>query len=386
MKPSSGESAPLASMSRSETSRGVSAICSSLSTPPGRGPLRSTSLPPCGSIRLAVSRTVTPPPPSPPAQSRRGNHVSPTSPLLLPSLPRLRREAQPGEPPGSPLPPPRGPSRRHLLRLRLSRAGETMFPPRAPFFSQVCLGSAEKLNRGNLPVPPCPLHVPAHAATSFASGSVAQGKPCFPHEPPSSPKFASAPPRSSTGGTSRFPLAPSTCRLTPPPPSPPAPSRRGNHVSPPSPLLLPSLPRLRRGAQPGEPPGSPLPPPRAGSRRHLLRLRLSRAGETMFPPRAPFFSQVCLGSAEELNRGNLPVPPCPLHVPAHAATSFASGSVAQGKPCFPPEPPSSPKFASAPPRSSTGGTSRFPLAPSTCRLTPPPPSPPAQSRRGNHVS
>src|SRR5512132_1922644 len=58
MKPSSGESAPLASMSRSESSRDVSAICSSLSTPSGRGPLRSISLPPCGSISCVVSTTV----------------------------------------------------------------------------------------------------------------------------------------------------------------------------------------------------------------------------------------------------------------------------------------------------------------------------------------
>jgi hypothetical protein len=42
----------------------------------------------------------------------------------------------------------------------------------------------------------------------------------------------------------------------------------------------------------------------------------------MFPPRTPFFSRADLGaSAEELNRGNLPVPPCPLHwVAAHTAT------------------------------------------------------------------
>src|SRR5205823_2026298 len=57
----------------------------------------------------------------------------------------------------------------------------------------------------------------AHA-TSLASGSVAWGKPWFPHEPPSFERFAStrAPPRSRrasrnwTGGTSRFPPAPST--------------------------------------------------------------------------------------------------------------------------------------------------------------------------------
>jgi len=37
----------------------------------------------------------------------------------------------------------------------------------------------------------------------------------------------------------------------------------------------------------------------------------------MFPPRAPFFSQARLGSAEELSRGNLPVPPSPLHASTH---------------------------------------------------------------------
>jgi hypothetical protein len=31
--------------------------------------------------------------------------------------------------------------------------------------------------------------------------------------------------------------------------------------------------------------------------------------ETMFPPRAPFFFCAALGSAEDLMRGNLPVPP-----------------------------------------------------------------------------
>ena len=47
----------------------------------------------------------------------------------------------------------------------------------------------------------------------------------------------------------------------------------------------------------------------------VVRLRLTPAGETMFPPRAPFFFQVPLGSAEESDRGNLPVPPKP---PPHA--------------------------------------------------------------------
>src|SRR6266542_5468050 len=117
MNPSSGERAPLASMSRSESSREVSGICSSRSTPSGLGPVRSTSLPPCGAIRLAVSTTVMPPPPPPPAPSRGGNHVSPASPLLLlPRSPRLRRGPRPGEPPGSPQPPPRGSSRSHLVR------------------------------------------------------------------------------------------------------------------------------------------------------------------------------------------------------------------------------------------------------------------------------
>src|SRR5712691_10127110 len=60
MKPSSGESAPLASRSRSESSRRVSGSCSSRSTPSGRPPVRSTSLPPCGAISRSVSRTVTP--------------------------------------------------------------------------------------------------------------------------------------------------------------------------------------------------------------------------------------------------------------------------------------------------------------------------------------
>jgi hypothetical protein len=43
----------------------------------------------------------------------------------------------------------------------------------------------------------------------------------------------------------------------------------------------------------------------------VARLRLTPVGETMFPPRTPFFSQVRLGSAEDADRGNLPVPPKP---------------------------------------------------------------------------
>src|SRR5512144_972779 len=58
MKPSSGESAPLASMSRSDSSRDVSWSCSSFSIPSGRPPVRSTSLPPCGSIRCVLSATL----------------------------------------------------------------------------------------------------------------------------------------------------------------------------------------------------------------------------------------------------------------------------------------------------------------------------------------
>src|SRR6478672_9710491 len=66
------------------------------------------------------------------------------------------------------------------------------------------------------------------------------------------------------------------CSLTgSPPPPPPAPSRGGNHVSPTSPLLLPSSPRLRRGPRPVEPPGSPLPLPRGNA---LLRRRLPQIG------------------------------------------------------------------------------------------------------------
>jgi hypothetical protein len=52
-------------------------------------------------------------------------------------------------------------------------------------------------------------------------------------------------------------------------------------------------------------------------RRRLPRLWLSRPGETMFPPRAPFFFQAGLGgSAEDFGGGNLPVSPFPLHAPA----------------------------------------------------------------------
>jgi hypothetical protein len=41
----------------------------------------------------------------------------------------------------------------------------------------------------------------------------------------------------------------------------------------------------------------------------------------MFPPRTPFFFRARLGSAEEEERGNLPVPPNPLPGGgAHAAS------------------------------------------------------------------
>src|SRR5207247_756637 len=65
----------------------------------------------------------------------------------------------------------------------------------------------------------CVLHL--HAA-SFAFGSVARGKPCFPREPPSSSRHASArAPRRwarrlkiAIRGTSRFPITPSPQPLT----------------------------------------------------------------------------------------------------------------------------------------------------------------------------
>jgi hypothetical protein len=57
----------------------------------------------------------------------------------------------------------------------------------------------------------------------------------------------------------------------------------------------------------------------------VARLRLAPVGETMFPPRAPFFSQglsprgaQVAACAEEKERGNLPVPPeapSPTHGP-----------------------------------------------------------------------
>src|SRR5207248_2282496 len=71
-------------------------------------------------------------------------------------------------------------------------------------------------------------------------------------------------------------------------------------------------------------------PSRSRSRRRLPRLRLGRVGETMFPPRAPFFSYVRLGAhgnevvvrAEDHWRGNLPVPPNPFHATAHAVAAL----------------------------------------------------------------
>jgi len=55
-----------------------------------------------------------------------------------------------------------------VARLRLAPVGETMFPPRAPFFERrasraVGAGTLDPL-QGNLPVPPDPL--PAHGPGS----------------------------------------------------------------------------------------------------------------------------------------------------------------------------------------------------------------------------
>jgi hypothetical protein len=44
----------------------------------------------------------------------------------------------------------------------------------------------------------------------------------------------------------------------------------------------------------------------------VARLWLVPAGETLFPPRAPFSFRVRVGSADDPERGNLPVPPMPL--------------------------------------------------------------------------
>src|SRR2546428_12316842 len=89
MKPWSGDSAPAASMSRSESSRDESVSVSSDSRSSGRSPVRSTSSPPWGAIRRVSVPTITPPPPSPAPRSRGRNHVFPPSPLLLEcSLPR----------------------------------------------------------------------------------------------------------------------------------------------------------------------------------------------------------------------------------------------------------------------------------------------------------
>src|SRR5438876_7509900 len=97
------------------------------------------------------------PPPSPAAQSRGGNPVSPTGPLLA-AADAPHRRAHTGEPECSPEPPPRGvTSSRRLLRRRLSRVGETLFPPRAPFSPPPML-RIDAHTRGNLNVPLNPLN------------------------------------------------------------------------------------------------------------------------------------------------------------------------------------------------------------------------------------
>src|SRR3990170_567492 len=61
MKPVSGESAPQASMSRSESSRDVRRTDSSDSTSRGLSPVQSTSSPPCGRMRWDSLTTLTAP-------------------------------------------------------------------------------------------------------------------------------------------------------------------------------------------------------------------------------------------------------------------------------------------------------------------------------------
>src|SRR6266568_1991085 len=72
---------------------------------------------------------------------------------------------------------------------------------------------------------------------------------------------------------------------------------------------------------------------------NVARLRLAPVGETMFPPRAPFFrdrlnpraAEIAAG-AEERNRGNLPVSPEPLpHVAFHATCSGARLSTSRSR-------------------------------------------------------
>src|SRR5881398_498200 len=83
MKLSSGESAPEAIMSRSETSRDVSATRSRFSTPSGRSPVRSTRRPPCGRISFSAAATTLMPPFS--LRSKGGSRcdLSPDQPELL---------------------------------------------------------------------------------------------------------------------------------------------------------------------------------------------------------------------------------------------------------------------------------------------------------------
>src|SRR5690242_4491222 len=71
-------------------------------------------------VERSFTALIASPPPPPPAPSRGGNHVSPTSPLLLPPSPRLRRGSHQVERPGAPPPPPRNDA---SLRRRLPEVG-----------------------------------------------------------------------------------------------------------------------------------------------------------------------------------------------------------------------------------------------------------------------
>src|SRR5204862_4518259 len=95
----------------------------------------------------------------------------------------------------------------------------------------------------------------------------------------------------------------------------PAPDRRGGRRSGLGSDRARRRPRERGGGQ-----------PLARSRELLPRLWLGRAGETMFPPRAPFFffwarlgMRAVIGTpTEDFDPGNLPVPHNPLRQSAHA--------------------------------------------------------------------
>src|SRR6266545_6904075 len=283
----------------------------------------------------------------------------------------------PGRLPRGNLPVP--PSPRHRSASRTGASRRVQIPP-SPLFS----GTATSEGRPGAPEPP--------PQVRFADGRFAPG---------SNPALSALFRDGFLGGTSRFPRTPSTGPLrgralragfkSRPLRSFPGRLPRGNLPVPPNPLhrsasrtgasrrvQIPPSPLFSGTASSGEPPGSPEPPPQVrfadgrfapGSNPALSALfRDGYLGGTSRFPRAPatgplrgralragFKSRPLRSFPGRLPRGNLPVPPNPLHRSASRTgasrrvqippSPLFSGTASSGEPPGSPEPPPQVRFA-----------------------------------------